>query len=230
MNMFQKPKQQYTDLILTLAYNADEEKRSEKKDHYKTLQRNLSMFFLATTNLLPFRDEILINYDKSSSNATASLKASLDRSDKRLSFLKMFHDFFTFIRFPVESTNYYKNKVGITAWSHPAWYIIHYCGYYTEYAKKTMKKEDVDRYFACIIMSLQYLIPCPKCRIHYRENIKKILERPKNTRNPVYKFADPFGWTVELHNIVTTFTNKEQNTRKKLYTREEALKEVVSNM
>jgi len=54
---------------------------------------------------------------------------------------------------------------------------------------------------------LQYLIPCPKCKEHYRENLKvhPITPSLDNRR-------DLFKWTVTMHNIVNKQLGKAEVT------------------
>ncbi len=54
---------------------------------------------------------------------------------------------------------------------------------------------------------LQFLIPCPKCKEHYRENLKlhPITPSLDNRR-------DLFKWTVKMHNIVNKQLGKAEVT------------------
>ena len=49
--------------------------------------------------------------------------------------------------------------------------------------------------------SLQKVIPCPKCRRHYSENLKKIPIRLQSR-------DDLIRWLIDIHNAVNKSTNK----------------------
>lgn len=55
--------------------------------------------------------------------------------------------------------------------------------------------------------SLSFLIPCPICRDHYTEHVKKYPITPHLDRR-----ADLFRWTLLLHNEVSKSLNKKQFT------------------
>jgi hypothetical protein len=90
-----------------------------------------------------------------------------------------------------------------TTWGPFFWHTIHLValGYPNEptYAEKRAAKEFYE--------SLQFLIPCPVCKIHYQEHLKATPVTPSLDNR-----KDLFRWTVELHNRVNKDLGKPQYT------------------
>jgi hypothetical protein len=61
--------------------------------------------------------------------------------------------------------------------------------------------------------SLQYMIPCPICRDHYRAHLSKYPLLPHLDRR-----SDLFRWTLLLHNEVSKSLNKPQFTEEETLT------------
>ena len=84
-------------------------------------------------------------------------------------------------------------------WGPFFWHTIHIValGYSVEptYSEKRAAKEFYE--------SLQFLIPCPVCREHYKEHLAKFPITPHLDRR-----KDLFRWTVVLHNAVNTTLQK----------------------
>ena len=88
-------------------------------------------------------------------------------------------------------------------WGPIFWMTIHLTalGYSNSpsYSEKRAAKEFFE--------GLQFLLPCPICREHYREHI---------TEKPITPFLDSrkalFSWTVQLHNAVNKKLNKPEFT------------------
>ena len=99
-------------------------------------------------------------------------------------------------------------KVLPETWGPPMWLTIHIIalGYPVKpsYGDKKAAKEFFE--------SLQFLIPCPQCREHYRSHLTKYHITPHLDRK-----EDLFKYTVMLHNEVNKSLNKP------LFTEVEAL-------
>jgi hypothetical protein len=118
---------------------------------------------------------------------------------------------------------YQYDKLSKYDWGRPLWYIIHTSSLY---APEPIKEYSFGCYYE-ILNSLQYLLPCPKCRNHLRENLKLIpLDSCDRSRENLFRCS------VKLHNIVNKSINDEyasQGVRDKtkykhIYTYEEAIK------
>jgi hypothetical protein len=94
---------------------------------------------------------------------------------------------------------YHVDKLTITDWGNNLWYILHTTSLYAH--------DPIDQAFMnyrCMLESLQYLLPCPKCRVHLQQNLQKInLTTCAQTRFQLFKCS----W--QLHNIVNKDTGKE---------------------
>jgi hypothetical protein len=94
-------------------------------------------------------------------------------------------------------------KLTPSVWGPPMWFTIHIIalGYSSKptYGDKKAAKEFFE--------SLQFLIPCPQCREHYKEHLSKYPIIPHLDRK-----EDLFKYTVMLHNEVNKSLNKPQFT------------------
>lgn len=92
-----------------------------------------------------------------------------------------------------------KSTISKETWAHPTWYMIHF---FAAHAPVPMTNTWTG-YYNTFIMCLQFILPCPKCRAHLIENLKKHpLPQYNQTRNNI------FEWAWELHNIVNHSLNK----------------------
>lgn len=98
-------------------------------------------------------------------------------------------------------------------WGREAWHFIHLVAL-TYPAKPT--QDDVREYHQ-FFESLGSVLPCEICAYHYREKIK---DNPPKLGSQM----ELFEWTVDIHNSV----NKDN--KKKIYTYDEAFKEVNKNL
>ena len=91
--------------------------------------------------------------------------------------------------------------MGITPnlWGPSAWTLIHLMVLSEE---EPFKKERLV-YYKDFFNVLTHLLPCEKCRMHLKENLKKI--KPLDN---IQTKKELFLWTVELHNLVNKITNK----------------------
>ena len=98
-------------------------------------------------------------------------------------------------------------------WGREAWHFIHLVALtYPPQPSEEDKKEYLQ-----FFESLQNVLPCEVCAIHYREKIK--VNPPKLTNQ-----KDLFEWTVDIHNSV----NKDNG--KKTLTYEQAFAEINNNL
>lgn len=93
----------------------------------------------------------------------------------------------------------YKTEVTtISTWSHPTWKMIHYfaAGYYPggDYALS----------YKAFVSCLQFILPCPKCRDHLRDNL---------SNHPIDDFfgtrMELFTWSYILHQNVNAQLKKK---------------------
>lgn len=83
-------------------------------------------------------------------------------------------------------------------WGQPIWYILHMSALYAP--NPIFQSFKV---YKQMLTCLQYILPCPKCRFHLSENLKKInMERCGHNQLELFKCS----W--ELHNIVNVDTKK----------------------
>lgn len=76
-------------------------------------------------------------------------------------------------------------------WGPYCWYLLHMIAY-------KCRGEDMDREIR-FFSKLHKIIPCPKCKDHYKEWINK---------NPLNKNPDLVNWVIACHNNVNKFANK----------------------
>lgn len=87
------------------------------------------------------------------------------------------------------------------AWGRPMWFVLHTFSLYSEPLTPYLQKV-----WKAFVSSLQYVLPCPICREHVRQNmialdIGQFLSSPKKL----------FEWTWRLHNTVNL--SKDYKTR-----------------
>ena len=97
-------------------------------------------------------------------------------------------------------------------WGKQAWHFIHSIA--LNYPENPT--EDDKNNYILFLNSLEYVLPCPICGYHFKQNME--LTPPKLTNK-----TDFFNWTVDMHNEV----NKSNN--KPIITYEQAFKEVIKN-
>ena len=83
-------------------------------------------------------------------------------------------------------------------WGNPLWFIIHMSALYAPEPIETSFED-----YKSLLRCLQYLLPCPKCRDHLRQNLSKInIDRCAKTKVELFKCS------VDLHNIVNVSKDK----------------------
>lgn len=88
---------------------------------------------------------------------------------------------------------YSPQNMNITTWSHPTWFMIHYLAI-------RVRDRQMAIVYKSFISCLQFLLPCPKCRNHLRENLKSL---------PIDNAPDLYTWSCDLHNHVNRQLGKE---------------------
>jgi len=93
-------------------------------------------------------------------------------------------------------------KITKDDWGNSLWFIIHMSALHG-----AGDMEDLFYNYKSMLSCLQYLLPCPKCRAHLRNNLAKIeIDYCKNSRENLFECS----W--RLHNIVNKDLGKPQPT------------------
>jgi len=84
-------------------------------------------------------------------------------------------------------------------WGPPAWTFLHTVTY--NYPENPT--EDDKRNFYNFFMNLQHVLPCEKCKAHYKQNIQKYdLKNSLGSRQELVK------WLIDLHNDINKDNGK----------------------
>jgi hypothetical protein len=104
----------------------------------------------------------------------------------------------TFIDYATFKSQLDPDSTSISTWSHPTWKMIHY--YPTKYNRST----DYALSYKAFISCLQFLLPCPKCRDHLKNNLAD---------HPIDDYFgsinDLFMWSYGLHQVVNSQLGKK---------------------
>jgi hypothetical protein len=85
-------------------------------------------------------------------------------------------------------------------WGPPAWTFLHTVTY--NYPENPT--EDDKRNFYNFFMNLQHVLPCEKCKAHYKQNIQKYdLKNNLGSRQELVK------WLIDLHNDINKDNGKQ---------------------
>ena len=95
---------------------------------------------------------------------------------------------------------YHFDKLSKPDWGNAIWYIIHMTALY---APPPLYQSFFN--YRIMLESLQYILPCPKCRNHLKQNLKKI-----NLSTCGQSNIDLFRCSWQLHNIVNASINTPQ--------------------
>lgn len=102
-----------------------------------------------------------------------------------------------YIPFDKFREKYNDDNMTITVWSHPTWKMIHY------YASKYDKTSKYALSYKAFVSCLQFLLPCPKCRNHLKDNL---------ANHPIDQYfsseVDLFTWSYILHQTVSSQLGK----------------------
>jgi hypothetical protein len=95
--------------------------------------------------------------------------------------------------------NYCSSKLSKDQWGRPLWFVIHT---FALHRTPQLSQDEKIKYKA-LMSSFQFILPCPICKEHIKENLLKLSfddYLDTNTRL--------FEWTVILHNTVNKDNNK----------------------
>lgn len=95
--------------------------------------------------------------------------------------------------------DYAVSKISKDQWGRPMWFAIHT---FALRMPSELSNDDKLRYKA-FMSSMQYVLPCPICKNHIKENLVKLDMTPYLGTN-----VKLFEWTVKLHNTVNSDNNK----------------------
>ena len=109
-----------------------------------------------------------------------------------------------------------KNSIKPSIWGPHGWKFLHYVsmGYPTN-----PSYEDKSNY-KNFYHSLQYVLPCEKCAMNYKQNLRKLpIDNNLESRDSLVK------WVIDIHNLVNDELGKDKVDYEKalsLYTNEES--------
>ena len=84
-------------------------------------------------------------------------------------------------------------------WGPPAWTFLHTVTF--NYPENPT--EDDKRNFYNFFMNLQYVLPCEKCKAHYKQNLKKY-----DLKNNLGSRQELVEWLIDLHNDINKDNGK----------------------
>lgn len=91
-------------------------------------------------------------------------------------------------------------------WGPKMWYSLHTITFYYPDNPTIEEKNNFFNFF----YSLQYVIPCTKCRNHYKE---LLLKKPINVNSK----TELSKWLIDIHNEVNVSLNKNTKTYDEVY-------------
>jgi hypothetical protein len=95
--------------------------------------------------------------------------------------------------------NYCESKLSKDQWGRPLWFCIHT---FALYLSSKITSEERNKYKA-FISSMQFVLPCPICKQHIKENLVSLNFDDYTDTN-----MRLFEWTVILHNKVNSDNHK----------------------
>jgi hypothetical protein len=94
---------------------------------------------------------------------------------------------------------YYRSNINKQFWAHGIWFVMHFSALNAP-AKLTREWSLAFKAFVCCLL---YVLPCPICREHWKENLANLpIDSYLNT------FSSIFEWTVAQHNSVNAMLEK----------------------
>jgi len=129
----------------------------------------------------------------------------LSSSERLFYWTWMFHNYIRKIQgkdqFPLESASalYNKSTLNKSDWGSCIWFILHFTA-------RNMPDEipqNLVTSYKALMVCLQYLLPCERCRKHLAVNLVKL-----HIDDYVWSKSSLFLWTVNLHNTVNKSINK----------------------
>ena len=82
-------------------------------------------------------------------------------------------------------------------WGPAYWFTLHTITFQYPFSPTQQDKDHYRSFFE----SLQYLLPCKYCRLHYQQNLKEVPIQLENRRSLV-------EWLIKFHNQVNIITGK----------------------
>lgn len=186
----------------------------------KFFQKHLKLFLSLNPNVIqillnlnvlnsffstfPVIKNILIN------NPNEFLKNCYDNNELMFMFVYLMYIYMIFVQnslgynisYPVYfdiQKNYNINNLTKTDWGRPTWFVIHISALYSPQNSNLLNR------YTQFLTSLQFILPCDKCKEHLKENLKYVsLQHCGNDNKSIFKCS----W--ELHNIVNRSLNKYQ--------------------
>lgn len=163
--------------------------------HTLFLNKSLTKFFSVNKDF----------YDKLVKDPYNFFDYCLEKSDSLFIWTFLLHAYVSImtneniISFNSLRANFDRNNISKETWANPIWFVIHFSAYH---APNVINNQWAISYKS-FISSLQYVIPCPICRTHLRENLPLVpIDNYINTKQNIFK------WSVELHNIVNKSLDK----------------------
>ena len=106
-------------------------------------------------------------------------------------------------------------------WGPPAWTFLHTVTY--NYPENPT--EDDKRNFYNFFDSLQHVLPCEKCKGHYKQNIQKY-----DLNNSLGSRQDLVKWLIDLHNDINKDNGKPVWSYSEVYNKYQDMYKSGSNM
>ena len=92
------------------------------------------------------------------------------------------------------------------AWGPAAWKFLHYCTHAYADAPSSQERQQAKSFFGL----LQHMLPCQRCRLHYRTIYEKDMERVARSeiRDPFESRDALVRWLIGVHNEVNRSIGK----------------------
>ena len=94
-------------------------------------------------------------------------------------------------------------------WGPTAWHFLHSVAMgYPETITNTLEDKEIAQKYKMFFESLEFVLPCDWCKVHYKENLKSL---------PIANYLDTRRnlslWVYKLHNLVNDETNVKESER-----------------
>lgn len=138
-------------------------------------------------------------------NPSKFLECCLSDSDSLFAWTFLLHSYWNIVSgqpivtYNTLKTVYDPSNITKEFWGNAIWFILHYSAYYSPSVLPQQWAISYKAFLSC----LRFVLPCPSCRKHLRENLLKL-----PVDNYLYTSDSVFEYSVTLHNIVNRFLNK----------------------
>tara|TARA_B110000285_G_scaffold51050_1_gene57991 strand:- start:1687 stop:2094 length:408 start_codon:yes stop_codon:yes gene_type:complete len=109
-----------------------------------------------------------------------------------------------------------KNSIKPSIWGPHGWKFLHYVSMGYPNSPSYEDKSNYKNFYH----SLQYVLPCEKCAMNYKQNLRKLpIDNNLESRDSLVK------WVIDIHNLVNDELGKDKVDYEKalsLYTNEES--------